>query len=408
MSIRGQHSSVGTGSVSTIFNEEFPLTLEPKIEKLSFGSNYAIQGIPLTETVGFYNGTDSTYKLKVTPVESSKFQLNVDEEKFVLKKGERIQVKVTLLFNKHQSMGLTGQVQFSCKKKSIIGKESIVRALRFQLEGVVPAYNDKDLVKVNDEEQFRIGECNGVLSSIKGEQCVAFKYDVKDKYQKEDYEFIQKVYKDIHHQTILGMIGIVLTSSTILLDGDTTTDLETMMKKEKLSVQFLLQCASDCATALSYLASHNIIHRNVKPSKLRVVHHDLTNEGKSTVKLHDLTTIYKLKKGELIKKSPGTYQYMAPEVMEMKEHGLPIDVYSFGMTLYHIFTGTMPFDGLSNPEIQTKVIAGERLPLTDNNLPKGMDVIIERCWQQDPSERPQFHAINSKLNDIIKDYSILQ
>ena len=66
MSQRGQHSSVGTGSVSTIFNEEFPLTLEPKIEKLTFGSNYAIQGIPMTETVGFYNGTDSTYKLHVT------------------------------------------------------------------------------------------------------------------------------------------------------------------------------------------------------------------------------------------------------------------------------------------------------------------------------------------------------
>lgn len=337
--------------------------------------------------------------------ESSKYELSVSEDKFTLKKGERIEVVVTLVFHHYATMGLTGQVQFNVKKKSLVGGESFQRALRFQLEGVVPAYNERDLVKSSDDEQFRVGTVNGVLSMVKNESVVAFHYNVKDEYERQDYGFIQQVYRDIHHPAILGMAGIVLSSSTILLEGDTVSDLQTLMERETIAVPFLLRCCSDCANALMYLSSHRIIHRNVKPSKLRIVHHDITNEGKCTVKLHDLTTIYKLKEGEQITKSPGTYQYMAPEVMELKPHGLPIDVFSFGMTMYHIFTNEMPYGELSNAQIQQRVVSGERLPINGKNFPKGIGELIERCWDSDASKRPTFQQIVPKLNEIIKEYS---
>ncbi|ELP90162.1 tyrosine protein kinase ITK/TSK, putative [Entamoeba invadens IP1] len=394
-----------SSSISTYFDEGFALSLEPKIEKLTFGSNYAIQGIPLVETIGFVNKTDCTYKLNVETAESPKYELTVDNNKFTLKKGDHITIKVTLLFHQYATMGLTGQVQFHLKKKALMGGEIVSRALRFQLEGIVPAYNDKDLVKASDEEQFRVGMINGVLSTVKNESVVAFKYNIEDKYEKDDYEFIQNVYRDIHHPDILGMTGIILASSTILLDGDTVSDLQTLMEKEKMGIPFLLRCCSDCANALMYLSSHNIIHRNVKPSKLRVVHHDITNEGKCTVKLHDLTTIFKLRKGEVLKKSPGTYQYMAPEVMEMREHGLPIDVYSFGMTMIHIFTNEVPYKDLSNAQIQQKVCAGERPAINPTQFPNGMPELIQLCLKDVPTERPSFSTIVAKLNDIIKDYS---
>ncbi|ELP90318.1 tyrosine protein kinase ITK/TSK, putative [Entamoeba invadens IP1] len=402
MSSKGQPLS---NSTSTTFDSEFALTLEPKVEKLTFGSNYAIQGIPLTETIGFYNKTDATYKLSIQTSESPKYTLTVDNDKHTIKKGERVSIVISLKFHQYATMGLTGQVQFCLKKKALMGGDAVVRALRFQLEGVVPAYNEKEIVKASDEEQFRVGMIDGVLSMVKNENVVAFKYNVEDKFEMEDYYSIQNLYRDIHHPDILGMVGIVLTSSTILLDGDTVKDLQTMMQTEKYGTVFLLKCCSDCANALLYLSSHDIIHRNVKPSKLRVVHHDITNEGKCTVKLHDLTTTYRLKKGELIKKSPGTYQYMAPEVMEMKEHGLPIDVYSFAMTMYHIFTNEVPYKDLSNAQIQQKVCAGERLSLTDSPFPRGIVDLIAECWQHDQSKRPKFNVIVAKLNDIIKDYS---
>ncbi|KAL7716606.1 Ephrin type-A receptor 4A [Entamoeba marina] len=394
-----------SNSASGKFDDSFPLTLEPKIEKLTFGSNYAIQNIPLYETVTFVNNTDETYKLTIIPLTSSKFELSVDETKITIKKGEKIYVKITLKFTQYVTMGLTGQVQFHLKKKSLMGSDCGCRALRFQLQGVVPAFNEKDLVKTSDEEQFRIGTVNGVLSMVKNESVVAFKYNVEDEYEKQDFEFVKNVYRDIHHSAILGMCGIILSSSTILLDGDTVCDLQTLMDKEKLSVLFLLQCCSDCANALNYLSSHRILHRNVKPGKLRVVHHDITNEGKCIVKLNDMTTICKLKRGELIKKSPGTYQYMAPEVMELKEHGLPIDVFSFGMTMYHIFTGEIPYKEMSNPQIQQFVVGGGRPELDEKSFPVGIAELITKCWDSNPDNRPSFAQLVPTLNNIVKEYS---
>ena len=359
----------------------------------------------MSETVTFVNETDDTYKLVVIPSESTKYELSVDESKFIVKKGETCKVTITICFNKFVSMGLTGQVEFQLTKKKLMGGDTETRALRFQFEGIVPCYHSKDLVKTSDEEQFRIGDVNGVLSTVKGESCVAFHYDVSDQFQKQDYDSFVNIYRDIHHRSILCMCGIVLETSTILLDGDTVNDLQTLIQTEKLSVPFLLQCCLDCANALGYLSHNKIMHRNVKPSKLRVVHHDITNEGSSLVKLTDMTTICRLKEGEKIKRSPGTYQYMAPEVMEIKEHDLKIDVFSFGMTMYHTFTGKMPYGEMSNSDVINFVTSGKRLPLDAKDFPNGIAELIEKCWDQNPDARPKFSEIVPTLDNIVKQYS---
>ncbi|KAL7714411.1 Ephrin type-A receptor 4A [Entamoeba marina] len=288
------------------------------------------------------NSINDSYKLQIVLVTSNKFELTVSEEKVTIKKGEKLTIIITLKFSQYVTMGLTGQ----------------------------------------------IGMINGVLSMIKNESVAAFKYSVEDEFEKQDFEFIKNVYRDIHYNTILGMCGTILKSSTILLDGDTICDLQHLMKNEKLSTLFLLQSCSDCANALNYLSSNRIIHRNIKPSKLRVVHHDITNEGKCIVKLNDMTTIYKLQPNEFITKSPGTYQYMAPEVMELKDHGLPTDVYSFGMTMYHIFTNEIPYKNFSNSQIQQHVCNGNRVDLNDTLFPNGIVNLISKCWDSDCNKRP--------------------
>ena len=72
-----------------------------------------------------------------------------------------------------------------------------------------------------------------------------------------------------------------------------------------------------------------------------------------------MTSIYEIKPDVVLKKSPGTYNYTAPEVMELKPHGLPIDVYSFGMTMYHMFSYERPFDDMDPMQIQQFVCSGK-------------------------------------------------
>ena len=316
---------------------------------------------------------NETYKITVVPTASTKFELTADETKLTVKKNQPASVTFRIKFTHYITMGLTGQVQFHIQKKSLIGGDLGARALRFQFQGMIPEFHAKDLVKKSDEEQFNIGTVKGELALVKNETFVAFCYKPEtddpqtNEFAREDFAFVKNVYRNMHHPAILGMVGIIHPTMTILLDSDTVCDLEQLMEKEKLSIPFLLQCVSDCAEALNYLASHRIVHRNVKPSKLRVVRHDITNEGKCIIKLNDLSTVAKVAEPNSLKRSPGTYAYMAPEVMECKPHGLPIDVFSFAMTLYHIFSYETPYGTMSNFEVQEFVCAGKvrpRPPLT--------------------------------------------
>ena len=92
---------------------------------------------------------------------------------------------------------------------------------------------------------------------------------------------------------------------------------------------------------------------------------------------------------------------MAPEIIEDKKYGKPIDVYSFSMIVYEIICGKCPHPDLLNRkigifELQKKVVEGFR-PEIDSHIPKSYKNLIKRCWSQEPEERPTFEEIVNLL-----------
>src|ERR1700761_121120 len=90
----------------------------------------------------------------------------------------------------------------------------------------------------------------------------------------------------------------------------------------------------------------------------------------------------------------GSSRWMAPELFE--ENPRPTymtDVYAFGMTLYEVFRGEVPFPDLKNDfSIGTKVREGSRptRPSTTEalyNISDGIWKIIENCWKHTPESR---------------------
>lgn len=108
--------------------------------------------------------------------------------------------------------------------------------------------------------------------------------------------------------------------------------------------------------------------------------------------------------------SPCPPIYMAPEYIEdmfSNMNTFPIDIYAYGMILYEIITGLVPFPGLNSPvRVYQAVTSGDR-PEIPSSVPPNWCDLIEKCWKHYPNERPTIELICELLeSDEFVDESI--
>ncbi|KAK8888320.1 hypothetical protein M9Y10_039386 [Tritrichomonas musculus] len=153
------------------------------------------------------------------------------------------------------------------------------------------------------------------------------------------------------------------------------------------------------ASAMSYLHSHNIIHRDLKLENID------TNQLPRLFGFHFAKEI----KGDFCKchHLKGTPAFLAPEVLKNLEYSKSSDVYSFAYLMYIIMTNQRPFSDDQSPQQLIKKICDEKIrPEFKLPIPKCYRQLIERCWSEDPSKRPSFDDILSELRtnrDFITD-----
>ena len=75
------------------------------------------------------------------------------------------------------------------------------------------------------------------------------------------------------------------------------------------------------------------------------------------------------------------------------------DVFAFGMLLYELFTGSMPWGQQTAPATAWRLTCGGlRPPLPPPHLlDPALADLIQQCWRQDPASRPTMHAVRSSL-----------
>ncbi|MEX2213613.1 MAG: serine/threonine-protein kinase [Phycisphaeraceae bacterium] len=142
----------------------------------------------------------------------------------------------------------------------------------------------------------------------------------------------------------------------------------------------------DAATALEVAHEHGIIHRDIKPSNLMITrqgHCKLTDFG--LVRLDAAADPF-----DLHDRSVGTPKFMAPEVIQRKQQGPLLDIYSLGATLYFALTGKPPYVGEKVSHILKQHMESPAPDLRKvvADCPESLAALLQRMMAKNPDERP--------------------
>ena len=93
-------------------------------------------------------------------------------------------------------------------------------------------------------------------------------------------------------------------------------------------------------------------------------------------------------------------RWAAPELLSNPKFSFKTDVFAFAITMHEIYNNAnQPYWQMRNVEVMEFVKAGKRLDLS-KNIPKEIQQLIQQCWDQDTSKRPNFPEISKLLKEI--------
>ncbi len=191
-----------------------------------------------------------------------------------------------------------------------------------------------------------------------------------------------------------------------LIDGKTLGD---VLSSGPLSVPETLQIAGQVASALSAAHAAGIVHRDIKPDNVMI-----RPDGLVKVLDFGVAKLLRLESSKntdpeaetriKIDTSPGmiigTANYMSPEQAAAKEVDHRSDIFSFGVLVYEMLTGRLPFEGETGVEMLGAILYKDPVPLSTHapDLPEELCAVIAKAMEKDPDAR--YQDVNELVRDV--------
>jgi len=226
------------------------------------------------------------------------------------------------------------------------------------------------------------------------------------------------VLSTVNHPKVVRMFGACLKPGNVciveeLMDGGSLHALLHVRKRE-LKMSDILRVALDVASAMQYLHSKSIVHRDLKSHNVL-----LSSRGAKVCDFGIARALEQTLLSSVASKTnasgstAGTPAYMAPELFhgDGKAVTTKCDVYSFSVLMWELLARQPPWDWFSNhmQVIFAVAIQSQRLPLNRHRVFARDDVptrslvddIIVPSWQTDPRSRPDFDDIVDALKRLL-------
>ncbi len=186
----------------------------------------------------------------------------------------------------------------------------------------------------------------------------------------------------------------------LIENGETLSSL--VKRSGRLPVNRALRLISHTASALGHAHRRGIVHRDVKPANVMVIH----DEHGEKAKLTDFG-IARIMHGERrthAQLTLGTLWYLAPEQAQNSAVDARADVYALGCTLYEALTGRVPFPYDNVARVLASHVSETPRPLWEvvPGVPQEVDALVARCLAKNPADRPRDgEELRVLLDDVL-------
>ncbi len=193
----------------------------------------------------------------------------------------------------------------------------------------------------------------------------------------------RNILADVRHPFIVGLHYAFQTEGKLylILDFLKGGDLFTRLSKEVMfteeDVKFYL---AELALALDHLHSLGIIYRDLKPENLL-----LDSDGHIAVTDFGLSKETLDSDGSKAYSFCGTVEYMAPEVVNRKGHSFAADWWSFGVLMYEMLTGQLPFQGENRKDTMNQILKA-KLGMPEYLSPEAQS-LLRALFKRNPANR---------------------
>lgn len=128
------------------------------------------------------------------------------------------------------------------------------------------------------------------------------------------------------------------------------------MKRKYLKESDAAYVARQILSAITYCHSKGVVHRDLKPENILI--ESIQENGKINIKIIDFGTALFVSPEAKMKETLGTPYYIAPEVL-IGSYTEKCDIWSIGVILFIMLSGTAPFNGPTDDDIMKAVKKGQ-------------------------------------------------
>jgi serine/threonine protein kinase len=160
-----------------------------------------------------------------------------------------------------------------------------------------------------------------------------------------------------------------------------------------LSLLQALRFGEQIASAVSYVHTHGVVHRDIKSCNI------LLDRERTSCKVADFGLSRHLAThGKSMTVVTGTFRWMAPELLTGNgKYGTAVDVYSFGVVIWEMLSGQLPYPLLSPIEAAVRVVRDNLRPDMPDAVPAELAAAVIACWDADVAKRPAAGDLEASL-----------